>query len=147
MKQIESGPVVTLYHVELAEGTRAARLTPVADDLARKLKAPNIRIINNLVGSGAVGIEVPNHEREQVRLKELMSGSAAKGKALPMFLGKDAFGDPLVLDLARQPHMLIAGTTGSGKSVCMNTIILGWLYTKRPDELKLCLVEIGRAHV
>jgi S-DNA-T family DNA segregation ATPase FtsK/SpoIIIE len=141
VKQIESGPVVTLYHVELAEGTRAARLQPVADDLARKLKAPNIRVINNLVGSGAVGIEVPNPKREQVRLKELMSGPAAGGMGLPMFLGKDAAGEPLVLDLAKQPHMLIAGTTGSGKSVCMNTIIMSWLYTKRPDELKLCLVD------
>ena len=141
VKQIDSGPVVTLYHVELAEGTRAARLQPVADDLARKLKAPNIRIINNLVGSGAVGIEVPNPKREQVRLKELMSGPTATGMALPMFLGKDAAGDALVLDLAKQPHMLIAGTTGSGKSVCMNTIIMSWLYTKRPDELKLCLVD------
>jgi len=141
IKQINSGPVITTYQVELAEGTRAARLQPVADDLARKLKAQNIRIINNLVGSGAVGIEVPNREREQVRLKELMNGSAGKGKALPMFLGKDADGDPLVLDLAKQPHMLIAGTTGSGKSVCMNTIIMSWLYTKRPDELKLILVD------
>lgn len=139
--EIESGPVVTLYHVNLAEGTRAARLQPVADDLARKLKAPNIRIISNIVGSGAVGIEVPNREREQVRLKELMSGPAAEGMALPMFLGKDNAGDPLVLDLAKQPHMLIAGTTGSGKSVCMNAIIMSWLYTKRPDELKLCLVD------
>jgi S-DNA-T family DNA segregation ATPase FtsK/SpoIIIE len=138
---IESGPVVTLYHLNLAEGTRAARLTPVADDLARRLKAPNIRIINNLVESGAVGIEVPNREREQVRLKELMSGPAAEGMALPMFLGKDNSGNPLVLDLAKQPHMLIAGTTGSGKSVCMNSIIMSWLYTKRPDELKLCLVD------
>jgi S-DNA-T family DNA segregation ATPase FtsK/SpoIIIE len=113
----------------------------VADDLARKLKAPNIRIINNLVGSGAVGIEVPNPKREQVRLKELMSGPAATGMGLPMFLGKDAAGEPLVLDLTKQPHMLIAGTTGSGKSVCMNTIIMSWLYTKRPDELQLCLVD------
>jgi len=141
IKQIDSGPVVTLYHVELAKGTRRARLQAVDYDLARKLKAPNIRIINNLLGSGAVGIEVPNPNREQVRLKQLMSGSAATGMALPMFLGKDAAGEPLVLDLAKQPHMLIAGTTGSGKSVCMNTIILSWLYTKRPDELKLCLVD------
>ena len=140
IKQIDSGPVITTYQVELAEGTRAARLQPVADDLARKLKAQNIRIINNLVGSGAVGIEVPNPKREQVRLKELMSGPSANGMALPMFLGKNAAGEPLVLDLAKQPHMLIAGTTGSGKSVCMNTIIMSWLYTKRPDELKLCLM-------
>jgi S-DNA-T family DNA segregation ATPase FtsK/SpoIIIE len=138
---IETGPVVTLYSVELAPGTRVARLQSIDDDIARALGAPNIRIISNMVGRTAVGIEVPNKQKEKVRLKELMSGGQAQGMTLPMFLGKDSAGEPLVIDLARMPHMLIAGTTGSGKSVCMNTIILGWLYTKRPDELKLCLVD------
>ena len=138
---IESGPVVTLYSVELAPGTKVSTLTARNVDLARALKAPNIRVIPNMVGRTAVGVEVPNPEKEKVRLKELMSGPAANGMALPMFLGKDSAGEPLVLDLAKQPHMLIAGTTGSGKSVCMNTIIMSWLYTKRPDELKLVLVD------
>lgn len=138
---IESGPVVTLYSVELAPGTRAARLQTIATDIARALSAPNVRIIPNMAGRTAVGIEVPNRQKEKVRLKELMSGPAAEGMALPMFLGKDSAGEALVVDLAKQPHMLIAGTTGSGKSVCMNTIIMSWLYTKRPDELKLCLVD------
>ncbi|MBL9140752.1 MAG: DNA translocase FtsK, partial [Phycisphaerae bacterium] len=138
---IESGPVVTLYSVELAPGTRVARLNAISTDIARALSAPNVRIISNMVGRTAVGIEVPNKHKEKVRLKELMSGPAAEGMALPMFLGKDSSGQALVVDLARQPHMLIAGTTGSGKSVCMNTIIMSWLYTKRPDELKLCLVD------
>jgi S-DNA-T family DNA segregation ATPase FtsK/SpoIIIE len=138
---IETGPVVTLYSVELAPGTRVARLQSIDDDIARALGAPNIRIISNMVGRTAVGIEVPNKQKEKVRLKELMSGGQAQGMTLPMFLGKDSAGEPLVIDLAKMPHMLIAGTTGSGKSVCMNTIILGWLYTKRPDELKLCLVD------
>ena len=138
---IETGPVVTLYSVELAPGTRVARLQSIDDDIARALGAPNIRIIPNMVGRTAVGIEVPNKQKEKVRLKELMSGGQAQGMVLPMFLGKDSAGEPLVVDLTKMPHMLIAGTTGSGKSVCMNTIILGWLYTKRPDELKLCLVD------
>jgi len=138
---IETGPVVTLYSVELAPGTRVARLQAIDDDIARALGAPNIRIISNMVGRTAVGIEVPNKQKEKVRLKELMSGGHAKSMILPMFLGKDSAGEPLVIDLAKMPHMLIAGTTGSGKSVCMNTIILGWMYTKRPDELKLCLVD------
>jgi S-DNA-T family DNA segregation ATPase FtsK/SpoIIIE len=138
---IETGPVVTLYSVELAPGTRVARLQAIDDDIARALGAPNIRIISNMVGRTAVGIEVPNKQKEKVRLKELMSGGQAQGMTLPMFLGKDSAGEPLVIDLAKMPHMLIAGTTGSGKSVCMNTIILGWMYTKRPDELKLCLVD------
>jgi len=138
---IESGPVVTLYSVELAPGTRVARLETISKDIARSLQAPNIRIIPNMVGRTAVGIEVPNRQKERVRLKELMSGGHAQGMVLPMFLGKDSAGEPMVVDLTRMPHMLIAGTTGSGKSVCMNTIIMGWLYTKRPDELKLVLVD------
>ncbi len=138
---IESGPVVTLYSVELAPGTRVARLETISKDIARALSAPNIRIIANMTGRTAVGIEVPNRQKEKVRLKELMSGGQAEGMRLPMFLGKDSSGEPLVLDLTRMPHVLIAGTTGSGKSVCMNSIIMSWLYTKRPDELKLVLVD------
>jgi S-DNA-T family DNA segregation ATPase FtsK/SpoIIIE len=138
---IESGPVVTLYSVELAAGTRVARLENISKDIARALSAPNIRIIPNMPGTTAVGIEVPNRQKEKVRLKELMSGGHSGGMRLPMFLGKDSSGEPLVLDLTKMPHMLIAGTTGSGKSVCMNSIIMSWLYTKRPDELKLVLVD------
>lgn len=138
---IESGPVVTLYSVEMAPGTRVARLESIAKDIARALQAPNIRIIPNMVGRTAVGIEVPNRQKEKVRLKELMSSGHAEGMVLPMFLGKDSAGEPLVVDLTKMPHMLIAGTTGSGKSVCMNSIVMSWLYTKRPDELKLVLVD------
>jgi S-DNA-T family DNA segregation ATPase FtsK/SpoIIIE len=138
---IESGPVVTLYSVELAAGTRVARIETIAKDIARSLQAQNVRIIPNMVGRSAVGIEVPNKQKEKVRLKELMSSGHAANMMLPMFLGKDSAGEPLVLDLTKMPHMLIAGTTGSGKSVCMNTIIMSWLYTKRPDELKLVLVD------
>ncbi len=138
---IESGPVVTLYSVQLAPGTKIAKVTAIASDIARALSAQNIRIVANMAGKTTVGIEVPNIQKERVRLKELMSGGHAEGMMLPMFLGKDASGEPLVADLTRMPHMLIAGTTGSGKSVCMNTIIMSWLYTKRPDELKLVLVD------
>ncbi len=138
---IESGPVVTLYSVELAPGTRVARLETIAKDIARTLGAPNIRIIANMTGKTAVGIEVPNRQKEKVRMKELMSSGHAEGMRLPMFLGKDSSGEPLVLDLTKMPHVLIAGTTGSGKSVCMNSIIMSWIYTKRPDELKLVLVD------
>ena len=141
ISEMECGPVVTVYSVELEAGTRVARLETISKDLARALTAPNVRIIPNMAGRTAVGIEVPNKSKEKVRLKELMSSGHASGMALPMFMGKDSAGDPLVLDLARMPHMLIAGTTGSGKSVCMNTIIMSFLYTKRPDELKLVLVD------
>ena len=139
---IESGPVITLYDVRLAPGTKVAQLNAIDSDIARSLKAVNIRIVPNQAGRDTVGIEVPNPTKERVRLKELMSNSEAFAKMkLPMFLGKDAAGDPLIADLTQMPHMLIAGTTGSGKSVCMNTIIMSFLYTKKPNELKLVLVD------
>lgn len=139
---IESGPVITLYHVRLAPGTKVAALNAVSSDLARSLKAVNIRIVPNMAGRDTVGIEVPNAKKEKVRLKELMRNREAFEKMkLPMFLGKDASGDPLIADLTKMPHMLIAGTTGSGKSVCMNTIVMSFLYTKKPNELKLVLVD------
>lgn len=139
---IESGPVITLYHVKLAPGTKVAALNAVSSDLARSLKAVNIRIVPNMAGRDTVGIEVPNATKEKVRLKELMRNRESFEKMkLPMFLGKDASGDPLIGDLTKMPHVLIAGTTGSGKSVCMNTIVMSFLYTKKPNELKLVLVD------
>ncbi len=139
---IESGPAITLYHIRLAPGTKVAQLTAISSDLARSLKAVNIRIVSNMEGRDTVGVEVPNPTKERVRLKELMANRDRFAKMkLPMFLGKDAGGEPLIADLTKMPHMLIAGTTGSGKSVCMNTIIMSFLYTKKPNELKLVLVD------
>ncbi|MCE9590979.1 MAG: DNA translocase FtsK 4TM domain-containing protein [Planctomycetes bacterium] len=140
---IDSGPVITLYEVRLAAGTKVSVLSAVSSDLARSLKSHNIRIVPNMVGKDTVGIEVPNILKEKVRLKELMGANndVVSKMGLPMFLGKDASGNPLIEDLAKMPHMLIAGTTGSGKSVCMNSIIMSFLLTKRPDELKMVLVD------
>jgi len=139
---IESGPAITLYHIRLAPGTKVSQLNAISSDLARSLKAVNIRVVSNIEGRDTVGIEVPNEKKERVRLKELMSNrSRFEAMKLPMFLGKDAGGEPLIADLTKMPHMLIAGTTGSGKSVCMNTIIMSFMYTMRPDELKLVLVD------
>lgn len=139
---IESGPAITLYHIRLAPGTKVAQINAIESDLARSLKAVNIRVVANMEGRDTIGIEVPNPTKERVRLKELMSNRAKFDKMkLPMFLGKDASGEPLISDLTKMPHMLIAGTTGSGKSVCMNTIIMSFLYTKKPNELKLVLVD------
>ena len=138
---IEAGPTVTLYSVQLAPGTKVSSLSRVSSDLARSLSVKNIRIVPTMAGRSTVGIEVPNIIREKVALKELIASGKDQGMVLPMFLGKDANGDPLVLDLIRMPHMLIAGTTGSGKSVCINSIIMSWLYMKRPDEVKLVLVD------
>ncbi|MFK7884806.1 MAG: DNA translocase FtsK 4TM domain-containing protein, partial [Phycisphaerales bacterium] len=139
---IESGPAITLYHIRLAPGTKVAAINAIESDLARSLKAVNIRVVSNMEGRDTVGVEVPNPTKERVRLKELMSNQDRFSKMkLPMFLGKDAGGEPLIADLTKMPHMLIAGTTGSGKSVCMNTIIMSFLYTKKPNELKLVLVD------
>ncbi len=139
---IESGPVITLFDVRLAPGTKVAVVQAVATDIARALKSVNIRIVANQAGRDTIGIEVPNTTKEKVRLKELMGKTERfSSMKLPMFMGKDASGEPLIEDLAKMPHMLIAGTTGSGKSVCMNTIIMGFLYTKKPSELKMVLVD------
>ncbi|HYF14002.1 MAG TPA: DNA translocase FtsK 4TM domain-containing protein [Phycisphaerales bacterium] len=139
---VESGPVITLFHVRLSPGTKVSQLDAVSKDIARVLKAQNIRIVSNTAGRDTVAIEVPNLQKEKVRLKELMGKTDTHaGMKLPMFLGKDASGEPLIEDLTKMPHMLIAGTTGSGKSVCMNTIIMGFLYTKKPSELKMVLVD------
>jgi len=138
---IEAGPTVTLYSVQLAPGTKVSKLSTLAKDIARSLSAKNIRIVPTMAGRSTVGIEVPNIVREKVAMKELIASGRDQGMILPMFMGKDANGEPLVLDLARMPHMLIAGTTGSGKSVCINSIIMSWLYMKRPDEVKLVLVD------
>ena len=138
---IEAGPTITLYSIDLAPGTKVSSINSVASDIARSLGAPNIRIVPNTAGRKTVGVEVPNPERETVCIKELMSSKKTEKMKLPMFLGKDASGEPMVEDLTKMPHMLVAGTTGSGKSVCINAIIAGWMYTKRPDELKLILVD------
>ena len=140
---IDSGPVITLFEVRLAPGTKVNSLNNIASDLARALKAHNIRVVPNMAGKDTIGIEVPNIKKEKVRLKELMTQNSPEVQKmrLPMFLGKDASGNALIQDLAQMPHMLIAGTTGSGKSVCMNSIIMSWLFTRRPDELKLVLVD------
>ncbi len=139
---IDSGPVITLYEVRLAPGTKVAALNAISSDLARALKVVNVRIVPNTEGRDTVGVESPNLQKEKVRIKELMTScDRAASMRLPLFLGKDASGEPLVYDLAEMPHMLIAGTTGSGKSVAMNAIIVGFLYTKKPSDLKLVLVD------
>ena len=138
---IEAGPTITLYSIDLAPGNKVSSINSVSSDIARSLGAPNIRIVPNTAGRKTVGIEVPNQERETVSIKDLMSSKKSERMKLPMFLGKDASGEPMVEDLTKMPHMLVAGTTGSGKSVCINSIIAGWMYTKRPDELKLILVD------
>jgi len=140
---IETGPVVTQYELALAPGIKVGKVIALADDIAISLKAPNVRIVAPLPNKDTIGVEVPNSTRMVVRLKEIVLASkeASDRMGLPLFLGKDATGDPLVKDLAGMPHLLIAGTTGSGKSVCLNTIIMSLLLTRTPDDLRMVLID------
>jgi S-DNA-T family DNA segregation ATPase FtsK/SpoIIIE len=136
------GPVVTLYELEPAPGIKSSRVIGLADDIARSMSAMAARVAV-VAGRNAIGIELPNEYREKVYLRELLAAkenveSVAK---LPLCLGKTIGGEPVIIDLARTPHMLIAGTTGSGKSVAINTMILSLLYRLRPDQCRLIMVD------
>jgi len=139
----DTGPVVTMFELELAAGVKVSQIAALANDMARALGAGAVRVVAPLLGRHTIGIEVPNSEKEKVRMKDIMqlAGSKPEGMQIPLFLGKDLSGEALVSDLTEMPHLLIAGTTGSGKSVCINSIITGILLTKRPDEVKLILID------
>ena len=141
--EIETGPVIAQYEVELEAGLRLSKITGLADDLAIALRVPSVRIVAPIPGKNTVGIEVPNETRVVVRLREVIEeGVAASKKAkIPLFLGKDVSGNALTVDLASLPHLLIAGRTGTGKSVCLNAIIASILMTKRPDEVRMLMID------
>ncbi len=141
--EIETGPVIAQYEVQLEAGLRLSKITGLADDLAIALRVPSVRIVAPIPGKNTVGIEVPNSERQVVRLREVLeqsNGKAAKMR-IPLFLGKDVSGNPLTVDLSTLPHLLIAGRTGTGKSVCLNAIISSILMTKRPDEVRMLMID------
>ncbi len=140
---IHTGPVITQYEIALDTGLRLSKVTNLADDLALCLGVAAVRVVAPLPGRNTVGIEVPNDHRQIVRLKELIHATADKaaGFKLPIFVGKDVEGRPLVYDMADMPHLLIAGRTGTGKSVCINTIILSFLYTRGPEDCRLILID------
>jgi len=139
----ETGPVVTMFELELAAGVKVSQIAALANDMARALGVGAVRVVAPLPGKHTIGIEVPNSEKEKVRMKSMMelAGSKPRRMQIPLFLGKDSSGEALVSDLTKMPHLLIAGTTGSGKSVCINSIITGILLTKRPDEVKTILID------
>ncbi|MCA9099880.1 MAG: DNA translocase FtsK [Planctomycetales bacterium] len=141
--EIETGPVIAQFEVELEAGLRLSKITGLADDLAIALRVPSVRIVAPIPGKNTVGVEVPNAERHLVRLREVIEKTNGKAKRmrLPLFFGKDVAGNPMVADLASLPHLLIAGRTGTGKSVCLNTIIMSLLMTRRPDEVKMLLID------
>jgi DNA segregation ATPase FtsK/SpoIIIE, S-DNA-T family len=139
---VRPGPVVTLYELEPAPGTKSSRVISLADDIARSMSAVSARVAV-VQGRNAIGIELPNLKRETVYLRELLASQdfgAAKGK-LALCLGKTIGGEPVIADLARMPHLLVAGTTGSGKSVAINTMILSLLYRLKPEECRLIMVD------
>jgi len=140
---INTGPVITQYEVALETGLRVNKITPMSDDLALNLKVPSVRILAPIPGKNTVGIEIPNEHRATVHMKEVMLayGKKIQKAKLPLFLGKDTEGRPLVHDLAEMPHLLIAGRTGTGKSVCLNSIILSLLMARRPDEVKMIMID------
>jgi S-DNA-T family DNA segregation ATPase FtsK/SpoIIIE len=140
---INTGPVITQYELALETGLRLHKVTRLADDLALNLRVPSVRMVAPIPGKNTVGVEIPNEHRAVVRLKEVIQtgGKKAAKCKIPLFLGKDTEGRPLVHDLAEMPHLLIAGRTGTGKSVCMNAIILSMLMTRRPDEVKMIMID------
>ncbi len=142
--QINPGPVVTMYEFEPAPGVKISRISSLADDLALKLKAGSIRVVAPIPGKAVVGIEVPNAEREIVYLRDILEAPAFHKAKLPLALGKNIFGEPVVSDLTKMPHLLIAGATGSGKSVCLNVLICGLLTHCTPEYLKFLLVDPKR---
>ncbi len=139
--KVRPGPVVALYELEPARGTKSSRVIGLADDIARSMSAVSARIAV-VSGRNAIGIELPNARREQVYLRELLaSDTFERSQNLALALGKDIGGAPVVADLSRMPHLLIAGTTGSGKSVAINTMILSLLYRLTPDACKFIMID------
>ena len=141
--EIETGPVIAQYEIEMEAGLRLSKITGLADDLAIALRVPSVRIVAPIPGKNTVGIEVPNEKRQVVRMREVIEEGAAQVRKMkiPLFLGKDVSGKPLSVDLAGLPHLLIAGRTGTGKSVCLNSIICSILMARRPDEVRMLMID------
>ncbi|MCD1617076.1 DNA translocase FtsK 4TM domain-containing protein [Salipiger manganoxidans] len=139
---VRPGPVVTMYELEPAPGLKASRVIGLADDIARSMSALSARV-STVPGRSVIGIELPNEKREMVSFREILSSRDYSDGThkLPLALGKDIGGDPMVANLAKMPHLLIAGTTGSGKSVAINTMILSLLYKLTPDDLRLVMID------
>ena len=144
--EVMPGPVITMYELEPASGVKINRITNLSDDLALALMAPSIRILAPIPGKSVIGIEIPNLKRDPVFLKDVLNNDAfAKSSLrLPIALGVDFVGTPVIADLAKMPHLLIAGTTGSGKSVALNAMICSILFKAQPDDIKFLMVDPKR---
>ncbi|HEX5009235.1 MAG TPA: DNA translocase FtsK [Planctomycetota bacterium] len=141
--EIQKGPVISMFEMELAPGIKVERVRSLEDDLAIALRARSVRIVAPIPGKNTIGIEVPNPMRENVRMKPLLQcREFVDGKfALPILLGRDSAGRPMITDLAKMPHLLVAGATGSGKSVCLNSVLVSLLYTRTPEQVRLILID------
>jgi DNA segregation ATPase FtsK/SpoIIIE, S-DNA-T family len=141
--EIQKGPVISMFEMELGPGIKVERVRSLEDDLAIALRARSVRIVAPIPGKNTIGIEVPNPMRENVRMKPLLHcREFVDGKfALPILLGRDSAGRPMITDLAKMPHLLVAGATGSGKSVCLNSVLISLLYTRTPEQVKLILID------
>ncbi len=140
---VHPGPVVTRFELQLAAGTKVSRITTLAKDLARSLSAISVRIVEIIPGKSVIGLELPNAHREIVRLREILASQQFESSRAPLALalGKDISGYPVIVDLSKMPHLLVAGTTGSGKSVCLNALLLSLLYKYTPQEMRLILID------
>jgi len=140
---VHPGPVITRFELEPAPGVKASRITGLAKDLARSLSTVSVRVVEVIPGKSVIGLEIPNEVRETVYLRQILSGREydASHSHLTLALGKDIAGKPLVVDLARMPHLLVAGTTGSGKSVALNAMILSLLYKSTPADVRLIMID------
>ncbi|WP_068546460.1 DNA translocase FtsK 4TM domain-containing protein [Thalassotalea crassostreae] len=137
------GPVITRFELDLAPGVKVSKITNLAKDLARALSAASVRVVEVIPGKSVIGLEIPNKHREMVRLSEVIESDIFNNSKSPltMVLGKDIAGDPIVADLAKMPHVLVAGTTGSGKSVVVNVMIVSMLYKSTPDDVRFIMID------
>lgn len=143
VEAVQPGPVITRFEIEPAPGTKASQIVGLSRDLARSLSVVSVRVVENIPGKTVIGIEIPNQNREIVRLIDGLSSKEYENNPSPLtiVLGKDIAGNPVISDLVKMPHVLIAGTTGSGKSVCVNALILSLIYKSTPETVRLIMVD------
>jgi len=140
---VNPGPVITRFEIQPAPGIKASRISGLAQDLARSMSTHSVRVVEVIPGKSVIGLEIPNEAREMVRLSEILSSQAYEksNSPLTLVLGKDISGQPTVADLAKMPHLLVAGTTGSGKSVAINAMILSLLYKATPEQVRMIMID------
>ncbi|MCX7089831.1 MAG: DNA translocase FtsK [Methylococcales bacterium] len=140
---VHPGPVITRFELQPAAGVKASRISGLAKDMARSLSVTSVRIVENIPGKSVIGLEIPNQEREMVTLRELLVSPVFRDakSVLTLAMGKDIAGIPVVADLGKMPHALVAGTTGSGKSVAINTMILSLLYKATPEQVRMIMID------